>query len=308
MHILSASQFDRAQLEKIFKRADFFKKEATTPAGRKRTAGLFEDRQFCSIFFQPSTRTRLSFETAASKLGMAVISTENAREHSSSAKGETIEDTFKILDGYNFDVIAMRHFEAGAADKGAAVCKTPIINAGDGMGEHPSQSLLDAYTIYKAHGRLSGLKVTFGGDLRYGRTVRSLSKVLALYPDNQITFVSIDELQVNQDVKDYLDKSGTAYREVADVAAALAGADVIYWTRLQKEYLSDKDPSSGGFTLDKKSLKSMKKNAIIMHPLPRVDEITTDVDDDPRAVYFKQAANGLYIRMALIEYVLKNSD
>ncbi|HET9850802.1 MAG TPA: aspartate carbamoyltransferase [Candidatus Saccharimonadales bacterium] len=307
MHLISASQIDKKQLEKIFERADYFKSQADYKAGRKKTAQLYAYHQLASIFFQPSTRTRLSFETAAVRLGMGVISTENAREHSSSAKGETIDDTFKILDGYKYDVIVMRHYEAGAAARAAAVCKTPIINAGDGMGEHPSQSLLDAYTIYKAHGRLDNLDITFGGDLRFGRTVRSLSKILALYPNNRITFVSIPELKVTADIKKYLDQKGTSYSETTDVPSALAGADVVYWTRLQKEYLRDPNSIPAGFTINKQSLKSLKKSAVIMHPLPRIDEITPETDSDPRAIYFQQAANGLFVRMALIDYVLSSN-
>ncbi|MDB5161103.1 MAG: aspartate carbamoyltransferase 1, chloroplastic-like [Candidatus Saccharibacteria bacterium] len=304
MHILSAEQFSPAQIEKIFKRADYFKKNSSTLPGRKKISTIHQGRQLASLFFQPSTRTRLSFETAAVKLGMGLISTENARENSSSTKGESIEDTFRILDGYGYDIIATRHFEVGAAARAAAVCETPIINAGDGKGEHPTQSLLDAYTIYKSHGRLQGLTVVFGGDLRYGRTVRSLSRILSKYKNNHLIFISIPELQVNDDIKGFLASSGTTFEETASVAAALKKADVVYWTRLQAEYLANPSTIPKGFTLNKRLIKNMKEDAIIMHPLPRVDEIDPDVDDDPRAAYFRQAANGLYVRMALLDLVL----
>lgn len=304
MHILSAEQFSESQIKKIFARTDYFKKTADKLSERQKVAKLHQGRQLCSLFFQPSTRTRTSFETAAAKLGMSVISTENAADNSSSKKGETIEDTFRVLDGYKFDCIVMRHFEAGAAARAAAVCQTPIINAGDGTGEHPSQALLDAYTIFKRFGRLDNLHIVFGGDLRYGRTVRSLSRLLSKYPGNHITYVSVPELQVNDDVKKFLKASGTTFEESTNVKAALAGADVVYWTRLQAEYLSDPSAIHQEFILNKKLLKYLNKDAIIMHPLPRVDEIHNDIDDDPRALYFTQAANGLYVRMALIDYVL----
>lgn len=304
MHILSAEQFTKDQIKKIFARADYFAATADKLADRRKVAKLHQGRQLCSLFFQPSTRTRTSFETAASKLGMSVISTENARENSSSTKGETIEDTFRVLDGYKFDVIVMRHFEAGAAKRAAAICRTPLINAGDGTGEHPTQSLLDAYTVFKRFGRLDNLQIVFGGDLRYGRTVRSLSRLLSKYPGNHITYVSVPELQVNEDVKKFLNVSGTKFSETTDVKAALAKADVVYWTRLQAEYLNDPESVQQEFILNKRLLKSLKKESIIMHPLPRVDEIHAEVDEDPRAMYFDQAANGLVVRMALIDLVI----
>lgn len=307
MHILSADQFDEVQLSQIFRRADEFKKQDSKLKSRQRLATLHQGRQLCSLFFQPSTRTRLSFETAAVKMGMGLISTENAREHSSSAKGETIEDTIKIINGYNPDVIVMRHHEVGAAKRAAAVSKIPIINAGDGKGEHPTQALLDAYTIRQAHGRLHKLKIVMGGDLRYGRTVRSLSQLLSKFKGNQFTFVSIPELQVTADVKGFLQKNKTKFTQTDNVAESLKDADVVYWTRLQTEYLGN--PNSipkGGFVLNKKTIKHLPKHAIIMHPLPRVDEIHPGIDDDPRAHYFKQAANGLYVRMALIDGLIKN--
>jgi len=306
VHILTAEQFNTSQIEKIFRRADYLRGQSATLAGRKKVYKLHEGRQLCSIFFQPSTRTRLSFEIAATKLGMGVISTENAREHSSSAKGETIEDTAKILDGYDVDLIVMRHYEAGAVARAAAVCKTPVINAGDGTGEHPTQALLDAYAIKQAHGRLTKLNVVIGGDLSHGRTVRSLSWLLSKYPKNHIVFVSIPELRVGSDVKKFLKASGTTFEETSDVKAALAGADVVYWTRLQAEYLKDPKAVSKGFSLNEKSIDVMKKTAILMHPLPRVDEIAPAVDADPRAAYFRQAAGGLYVRMALIDTVIQN--
>lgn len=305
MHILSADQFDAAQLKAIFTRADYFKKQDSSVAARRKLADSHKGRQLCSIFFQPSTRTRLSFETAGVKLGMGLISTENAREASSSTKGETLEDTIKILNGYNYNVIVIRHYEVGAAKRAAAVSSTPVINAGDGKGEHPTQSVLDAYTIHNNHGRLDNLHVVIGGDLKYGRTVRSLSRILANYKNNRITFVSVPQLQISGDVKTMLAKNKVSFSETDNVAKALKDADVVYWTRLQTENLENPESvKTGGFTLDNQIIKKMPKHATIMHPLPRVDEIHPEVDANPRAKYFEQASNGLYVRMALIESVL----
>lgn len=237
---------------------------------------------------------------------MAIVSTENAREHSSSAKGETIEDTFRVLDGYKFDAIVMRHYAAGEVAKAAAVCKTPIINAGDGSGEHPTQALLDAYTISQKHGRLKGLKIVIGGDLRHGRTIRSLARLLSKYKSNRITFVSVPQLQASGDIKDFLQASGTKFDETNNLKQAFEDADVVYWTRLQTEYLDNPKAVKQSFTIDEPSIKFLPKRAIIMHPLPRVDEISAEVDNDRRAIYFEQAANGLYIRMALLDMVTQN--
>ncbi len=307
MHILSAKQFSAGQLEEIFDRADEMEKALKNPAKRRALAVKYNDQQLCSLFYQPSTRTRLSFETAALKIGMGVVSTENAREFSSAAKGETIEDTIRVLNQYDFAAIAIRHHEAGAAAAAAKVSQIPIINAGDGTGEHPTQALLDAYTIKKHFGRLDNLKVVLGGDLLHGRTTRSLSLLLSKFKNNFITFVSIAELQAGNDIKDGLRKSGTGFTETDDMAAAFKDADVVYWTRLQKEYITDpaKIPKDG-FVITEASLKSLPKTAIIMHPLPRVDEIHPDVDADPRARYFEEAGNGLYIRMALLDMVMES--
>jgi aspartate carbamoyltransferase catalytic subunit len=306
VHILSAEQFTKEQIKDLFARADYFKKHSDKLADRQKIAKIHQGRQVCTLFFQPSTRTRTSFEAAAAKLGMSIVSTENARENSSSTKGETIEDTFRVLDGYKFDAIVMRHFEAGAAARAASVCLTPVINAGDGTGEHPTQALLDAYTIFSKFGRLDNLKVVFGGDLRYGRTVRSLSRLLSKYKGNHITYVSVPELQINADIKKFLEESDTIFEETADVQSALAEADVVYWTRLQTEYLRDPKSIRQAFSLNKKMLKNLNSNAIVMHPLPRVDEIHIDVDEDPRAVYFEQAANGVFVRMALLDLTVKS--
>jgi aspartate carbamoyltransferase catalytic subunit len=305
MHVLTADQFAPEDISGLFKQAEQFRTQLESGKGRQELAKRHYDKQICSLFYEPSTRTRSSFEAAALKLGMGVVSTENAAEFSSASKGETIEDTTRVLNQYGFSAIVIRHPETGAVAKAAAVSSVPILNAGDGKGEHPTQSLLDIYTIYREFGRLDNLKIVMGGDLRNGRTVRSLATILAKYPGNKICFVSIPELQMAGDIKQLLKKSGTAFKETAELAKAFDGADVIYWTRLQKERLGANTPINGaGFTIDAKSLGLIPDKAIIMHPLPRVGEIAVEVDSDPRAKYFEQAGNGLYIRMALLDQVV----
>ncbi|MBI2589354.1 aspartate carbamoyltransferase [Candidatus Saccharibacteria bacterium] len=307
-HILSSDQFSTKEIEKIFALSDEFKKQLADPGSRKKLTQLYQGRQMATLFYQPSTRTRLSFETAALKLGMGVVSTEDALSFSSAAKGESLEDTIKVINGYYPDIIILRHHETGGAKRAAAVSNVPIINAGDGRsGEHPTQSLLDAYTIKTNYGRLDNLKVVMGGDLLQSRCVRSLVYILSKYKNNHITFVSIPEFQIGNDVKTTLRRTKTSFDQTDNMRKAFAGANVIYWTRLQAEYLKGKKAAvAGGFTIDKSSLKLLQKRAIIMHPLPRVGEISPEIDNDPRAKYFEQAGNGLYIRMALIDQILKN--
>lgn len=304
-HMLAASQLHEAELLSLFKRAEYFWNHRDDITVRRGLADTFKGMQLCSLFYEPSTRTRLSFETAAAKLGMGVISTENAAQFSSAAKGETIEDTIRVLNTYGFDAIVLRHMDKGAAERAASVSRIPIINAGDGAGEHPTQALLDTYTIYREFGRLHDLNIVIGGDLKHGRTARSLSQVLSRFANNKITFVSVPELQMEQDIIDVLKRRGTRFTKTTSIETAFENADVVYWTRLQKERL--KNPESipkNAFVIEQSDLSYLPKKSIIMHPLPRVDEIHTSVDDDPRARYFDQAGNGLYVRMALLERVL----
>jgi aspartate carbamoyltransferase catalytic subunit len=307
MHILSVEQFDPTYLGELFGRADELKRQASDPVLRRELAERHIGRQMCSLFYEPSTRTRLSFEAAAAKMGVGVVSTENAREFSSAAKGETLEDTIRVLDAYDFGAIVLRHHETGAATRAAAVSKTPIINAGDGKGEHPTQALLDAYTIHREFGRLDNLRVVMGGDLAHGRTVRSLAQLLAKYDGNTIDFVSTPELQIDEDIKIMLRTSNTEFSETSSVADVLSTADVVYWTRTQTErHEGTESAGADNFALNAEVLKPLPDNAIIMHPLPRVTEIATEVDDDPRARYFEQAGNGLYIRMALLDQIFQD--
>lgn len=307
-HILSAEQFTRPQLEAFFITADKMRAlDHGTLEQRRKLAERHKGLQLISLFYEPSTRTRLSFELAAVKLGLGYVSTEDARHFSSAAKGETLEDTIHVLGEYNADILVLRHDETGSAARAAAVSPKhmTIINAGDGKGEHPTQALLDAYTINSHFKRLSDVNIVFGGDLRQGRTARSLAKLLSSYAGNQFTFVSTPGFEMGDDVKQFLDKKGAKWQETDDVHEAVRKADVVYWTRLQRERLdSEEAVQDKQFVIDQSVLDSMNKKAIIMHPLPRIDEILTEVDADPRAQYFRQAGNGLYMRMALIDSIL----
>ncbi|HUD05976.1 MAG TPA: aspartate carbamoyltransferase [Candidatus Saccharimonadales bacterium] len=300
-HVIESQQFDKALIEQLCNRASELERMLNNKRAQK--TELFKGRMMFTVFYEPSTRTRISFNAAAQHLGMEVVSTENAREFSSAAKGETLEDTIRTLCQYRPDIIVLRHFETGAASVAAKVSSVPIINAGDGTGQHPTQALLDVYTIKKELGRLDNLEVVIGGDLAHGRTVRSLAYLLAKFKDNSLVFLAPKDLEIGKDIKDYLTKHKVKFSESTDKNSALKTADVVYWTRVQKERF-DSSKLVQTLVMDKKAMKLMKKSAILMHPLPRVDEIATEVDSDPKAVYFKQAGNGMFIRMALIEWVL----
>lgn len=309
-HFISTEQLSHPLVEDFFIAADEMRAlDQGTNADRRELASRHIGRQLISLFYEPSTRTRLSFELAATKLGIGVVSTENAREFSSAAKGETIEDTIRNLAHYNADALVMRHHETGAAARAIAVAPDhmAIINAGDGKGEHPTQALLDAYTIRNHTGGLNGVDIVLGGDLRQGRTARSLSKLLATYANNRITFVSAPGFEMADDIKDYLDEHHTSWRQTTDVHEAVQDAAVVYWTRLQRERLGADEmvEQDAQFIIDNSVLASMREDAILMHPLPRIDEIASEVDTDPRAQYFRQAGNGMYVRMALLDHFLK---
>lgn len=296
-HILSANQFDKKFINDLFLIADRVK------TGKSKN-NLLKDKLMATVFYEPSTRTRLSFESAMLRLGGQVISTENAREFSSAAKGETLEDTIRILNSY-CDVIVLRHFRKGASQTASKFSKVPIINAGDGNGEHPTQALLDLYTIFSIF-KKRDITVSLVGDLLNGRTIHSLSYLLSLYPNIKLILVSPKQLSIPQNLKTYLKKTKVAFMETEDLGIALGRSDVIYMTRIQKERFKSAlryKKYFGKYVLDKTSLRNVKEKAIIMHPLPRVNEITPEVDDSPRAIYFQQAANGVYIRSALLLYL-----
>ncbi|MBA2597799.1 MAG: aspartate carbamoyltransferase [Chloroflexia bacterium] len=300
-HVVDVGQFDRPGLERIFAAADRMR---ALPRQSKPLAGY----TLATIFYEPSTRTRLSFETAMHRLGGNVISTENAREFSSAIKGESVEDTIRIVEGYA-DAIVLRHHEQGSAHRAASVSSVPILNAGDGPGEHPSQALLDLYTIRHELGRIDGLRVALVGDLRFGRTARSLARLLRLTERTELIFVSPPAVPMGSDVRAELAGAGIPFRDEPDLDAVLPHIDVIYQTRVQKERFTtpgEYEAARGQYVLDGDAMRRLKADAILLHPLPRVDEITTEVDADPRAAYFRQAHNGVFIRMALLEHVLSD--
>lgn len=305
-HIISVKQFLNVKiLDKIFRLANEMEKG---DRANKLRASL-KGKILATIFYEPSTRTRFSFESAMHKLGGNVIATESASHFSSVTKGETLQDTIKIISGY-VDAIVLRHYQEGSAEIAAKISSVPIINAGDGIGEHPTQALLDLYTIKKEIGEIDNLKIALVGDLLYGRTIHSLIYLLSLYKNVKIYFVSPRQLKIPQKYKDYLIKKKTEFEELADLKGVLGKIDVLYVTRIQKERFKSKkeyEKVKNAYLIDKKTLKQLKGGAIIMHPLPRVNEISLEVDKDKRALYFKQAKNGLYIRMALLQLIF-NKD
>ncbi|HEX6547198.1 MAG TPA: aspartate carbamoyltransferase [Candidatus Dormibacteraeota bacterium] len=299
-HVVESQQFSRELLEEVFERADQIAAEP------HRAAGRLQGRVMAALFYEPSTRTRLSFESAMLRLGGRTMGTDNAREFSSAAKGETLEDTIRIISGYS-DVIVLRHNEEGAARRAAAVSEVPIINAGDGKGQHPTQALLDVYTIRAELGRLDGVRVAMVGDLANGRTVRSLAYLLSKYRDVNVFFVAPPQVGMREDIKAHLDEHQVRWFEEASLEAVLPQVDVVYQTRIQKERFErpeDYEAVRGVYRIGLREMELLPRAAIVMHPLPRVDEIDPAVDADPRAAYFRQAKNGVQIRMALLDMLL----
>jgi aspartate carbamoyltransferase catalytic subunit len=240
------------------------------------------------------------------RLGGRSIGTDNAREFSSAAKGETLEDTIRIVSGYS-DLIVLRHSEEGAARRAAKVSSVPVINAGDGRGQHPTQALLDMYTIKDELGRVDGVRVGMIGDLANGRTARSLAYLLSKYRDVSIWFVAPPQVAMGQDIKDHLDEHGVRWVEEGNLERVLPRVDVVYQTRIQKErFATEADYAAvkGIYTIGPREMESLPGTSILMHPLPRVDEIDPAVDADARAAYFRQARNGVHIRMALLDMLL----
>jgi aspartate carbamoyltransferase catalytic subunit len=335
-HILESQQFSKETLFNLFQKADQLRLNPTNSLNNKILAALF---------YEPSTRTRLSFESAMLKLGGKVIGTENAKEFSSAIKGESLEDSIRIISKYA-DIIVMRHHETGAAKQAAEVSQVPIINAGDGKGQHPTQALLDLYTIHREFQTLTnvknprlksekclrflntfeihprilnprdsqesrGLKIAMVGDLASGRTVRSLCYLLGKFENLEIIFVSPENLKMNQDIKDYLTKHNIRFREETNLNQILPEIDIVYMTRIQKERISleDYEKAKGKYIINQTNLHLIKPTARILHPLPHVEEIDIPIqteNQDPRIAYFRQAENGLYIRMALLDTILNN--
>jgi aspartate carbamoyltransferase catalytic subunit len=284
---------------------DFFIKEAEKLRG-KRTSDL-KDAIVASLFYEPSTRTRLSFESAIHRLGGRVITVSDAAT-SSIKKGETLADTITMVDNYA-DIIVMRNPVSGAAAEAIKYTKKPFLNAGDGSNQHPTQAMLDMLTIYREAGTIDGLTIAFVGDLKFGRTVHSLLYILAQYKIKKIIFVSPAELKIPAEYTDMLKKSGIAYSEETDLNKNVPEMDIMYMTRIQKERfedLNEYEKLKGSYVLTPEVVKLGKPSLRILHPLPRIDEITVGVDALPQAAYFRQAENGVYMRMALLKNLWKN--
>ena len=276
-------------------------------ADKKKYAKVCEGKKLATLFFEPSTRTRLSFEAAMLELGGSVLGFSEANS-SSASKGETVEDTIRVVSCYA-DIIAMRHPVEGAPKVASYTSLVPVINAGDGGHSHPTQTMTDLLTIHREKGSFENLTIGLCGDLKFGRTVHSLVKAVSRYRNIRFVLISPKELSMPDYIKsDYLDANGIPYIEVEKMEDVMSDLDILYMTRVQRErffsedeYLKHKD----AFILDLNKLKNAKKDLTIMHPLPRVNEIAREVDSDPRAKYFEQAMNGKYIRMALIITLLR---
>ncbi len=301
--ILSVRQFSRDDLEYIFDVAH----EMREMVQRIGTFDLLKGKILANLFYEPSTRTSSSFTSAMERLGGSVIPI-NEVHYSSVSKGESLPDTVRTLDCYA-DVIVLRHPEVGASALAAQYAQKPIINAGDGVGEHPTQALLDLFTIVEELGEVDGLAVTMLGDLKYGRTVHSLARLLSLF-SVKINYVSPAILRMPSEIIDEINTKGIPQKEYNRLEAILPETDVLYVTRVQKERFSDLgeyESVKDAFVITPETMKLAKDRMIVMHPLPRVGEISMEVDHDPRAAYFRQMEYGLYVRMALLAMVLGKS-
>jgi aspartate carbamoyltransferase catalytic subunit len=297
--ILHGNQFSKRDIDGMIKIASDFEKELK----KKDALTLLQGKILATLFFEPSTRTRLSFETAMQRLGGGVISMASA-EGSSAAKGETVADTARTVSQYA-DVIVIRHPRIGSAKEAADAAPIPVINAGDGAGQHPTQALLDIYTIHKELGSLKNLVVSMVGDLKNGRTVHALVELLSPF-QARLYFVSPSSLRMPEEIASNLKQKGIEIEETEDFRKAAAESHIIYMTRIQKERfedLSDYERVKGQYVIDENFLKGLKKRMTILHPLPRVDEISPEVDAYPGAAYFRQVRNGVYVRMALLAMI-----
>ena len=294
--LISIHDFTKEEMLHVLSIAQEFEKNKVQP--------ILRDKVIATLFFEPSTRTRLSFETASNRLGARVIGFSDAG-NTSVSKGETLKDTIKMVSNY-VDLIVMRHPLEGAARYASEVASVPVINAGDGANQHPSQTMLDLYTINQTQGRLTDIKINMVGDLKYGRTVHSLLQAMSHFePD--FTFTAPDELMMPQEYKDFLNAKGILYRETRELEGNINDCDILYMTRVQQERFTDPmeyEKVKNTYNLTASMLAGAKENMKILHPLPRVTEIAQDVDDTPHAYYFKQAENGVYVRMAIIAYLL----
>ncbi|MFA5324731.1 MAG: aspartate carbamoyltransferase [Bacteroidales bacterium] len=294
--LISIHDFTKEEIIHILEIASEFEKN--------KSQKILEGKIIACIFFEPSTRTRLSFETASNRLGARVIGFSDT-DNTSISKGESLKDTIKMVSNY-VDMIVMRHPLEGAARYASEIASVPVINAGDGANQHPSQTLLDLYTIQQTQGKLNNLTINMVGDLKYGRTVHSLLQAMSHFSPKFI-FTAPEELMMPKEYKDFLDEKQIRYTETSSLTEYLDDTDILYMTRVQQERFSDPieyEKVKNIYRLEAKMLKNVRENMKILHPLPRINEIATDVDDTPYAYFYKQAENGMYIRMAIIAYLL----
>ena len=303
-HLIDPMDLTKEELDQIIALAE------DIIANREKYQESLSHRKLATLFYEPSTRTRLSFTSAMMELGGNVLGFSDAK-NTSVSKGETVQDTVRVV-GCFADVIAMRHHIEGAQLYASEVSRVPIINAGDGSHSHPTQTLTDLLTIKRELGHIDGITIGFCGDLKFGRTVHSLIKALSRFKDIKVILIAPDELKLPDYIKqDVCDRLGIRYKEVATMEEVMPELDVLYMTRVQQERFLDQDEFDrvkDSFVLDAARLKTAKEKMAILHPLPRVNEILTEVDDDPRAAYFRQVENGKFVRMALISKLLEWKD
>jgi aspartate carbamoyltransferase catalytic subunit len=296
-HIISSSSFTKEALIALFAQTTEIKRD---PASYQKA---LSGKVIATLFYEPSTRTRLSFESAILRLGAHLISMENASVASSTVKGESLADMIRIVEGYA-DAIVMRHYENNAAAKASEVASIPVVNAGDGSGEHPTQALLDCFTIWEERAGLDELSIAVIGDLRYGRTVHSLVKLLSLFPKLTVYGVSLEGLGLGEVYIRHIETNGGKYVSCSSLMDVPDDIDVLYQTRTQRERMNKHESDVEEIIIDLPTLQRFAAHTMVLHPLPRNEEIAPEVDADPRARYFEQAKNGMWVRMALLYTLL----
>lgn len=317
-HIIKSQQFNREELDELFVHTD----EMNSAVEESTAMDICKGKILAALFYEESLRTRMSFEAAFLRLGGSVISTENARKFSSAAKGESLDNTIRVLSGM-VDIIVLRHYMAGASEIAARVSTVPIINAGDGPGQHPTQAILDLYTIRQELNTIDGIRIALVGDLANGRAVRSLAYLLAKYKIKHMYLVSPPAIRMGDDVKAYLDRHDTPFSEAEDLIEVAANVDVLYQTRIQKERFGDRINDyiqcCGQYIVNERVLAAMNPRSIVMHPLPINQDgeysepaeiapsITDNVEQFPQVAYIRQAQNGLFVRMALLKTIFSHS-
>lgn len=303
-HIISPLDLSLEELDELLTTAE------EIVADPKKFSNACQGKKLATLFYEPSTRTRLSFEAAMLNMGGSVLGFSSA-DSSSAAKGESVADTIRVISSYA-DICAMRHPKEGAPYVAAQYASIPVINAGDGGHNHPTQTLTDLLTIKNLKGHLDNLTIGFCGDLKFGRTVHSLINAMVRYPNVKFVLISPNELRIPEYLREeVLDEQNIPYEETSNLEEALPKLDILYMTRVQRErFFNEEDyiRLKDSYILDKKKMKCAKEDMLVLHPLPRVNEISVEVDDDPRAVYFKQAQYGVYVRMALIKMLLEENE